>query len=100
MRSWLGSTASMRSLRTTSRDRPSFGQYRYRPILPIVQQCLWVDAQGVVDRRGHVAGSVGIARGPCPIPVGAANDLAAPNTTTGEEDRAGGAPVVAAAIAV
>src|SRR5438270_794872 len=69
-------------------------------MLTVVQRRRGVDAEGVINRRGDIGGTVTRTDRLSGALVGAAYDLATANAAAGEEDRAGRAPMVAAAVAV
>src|SRR6266545_5860411 len=81
-------------------DRQSEGQQGNLAALAVVQGRTEVDTERLVDRRGGVGGCVRRRDGVGAAAVRRADHLTALHPAAGEEDRAGAAPVVAAAVLV
>jgi hypothetical protein len=81
-------------------DGVPFLQDEIWAVLAVVEDVVGGDVEEVVDGGGDVGGGVAAGGGVGALAVGGADDLADLGAAAGEEDRAGGAPVVAAAVFV
>src|SRR5262245_1277113 len=92
--------AMPRELRQYPRNRLPVRQHEVRAVLAVEDSRRAVDADGLIDGRSDIGGRIGSGGGEGALLVGGADHLADFGAGAGEEDRAGGAPVVAAAVFV